>query len=163
MPASQLSQLRDLPHRAVTYQPLLVVASASCLGVLLDAQAMICWPVWATSFCLAIVFWFLSLRLGRLRSAAIFVLAAACALAGGWHHFWYNWYGSNELGLLATRTAQPICIEGILLSQPTWVASPADSGFDVIPRGDGTRISIAATALVSADRRQRISDCTFES
>jgi hypothetical protein len=46
------------------------------------------------------------------------VLMAVLALGGAWHHYCWNLFGEDELGLAATETPQPICIEAIAASSP---------------------------------------------
>jgi competence protein ComEC len=135
----------------VHYQPLLIVLGAVCAGIVADRYVSevlplsfeMWWLVAAGALVAWLMFW---LRRAPWWSMGA-VLMAVLALGGAWHHYCWNLFGEDELGLAATETPQPICVEGIAVSAPEEAPAPAFDPLRSLPSGVMTRLLVDAVAV----------------
>ena len=132
-------------RRRPSYQPMLLVAVAFAMGILLDRM----WDLnWRFSFCsswLCLFSWllisrcptiprmewiFISLgsRFKRERVASIILLTGILFGGSFWHHGRWNWFPHDEIGRYAMEVSRPCCVEAQVVSEPLWVVSDATFG-----------------------------------
>ena len=63
----------------------------------------------------------------RTRWPAIWLMFAFGGVGGFWHHAYWNWYSEYEIGRLASSVAKPVCVEGVLRSEPRLLAARPSS------------------------------------
>jgi competence protein ComEC len=137
--------------RQPRYLPLITVLAAGCAGIIVDRMALpivpqsfgTWWLLAASSLISWLVFW-----LKRREKAAMgAVLVSVAAIAGAWHHQCWNLFGEDEIGLSATETALPICIEAIVAEPPRDVPAPSFDPLRSLPSGSQTRLLVDAVAV----------------
>ncbi len=142
-PAERDKPSPDLPR----YQPLVIVLTAVCGGIVVDRY----WPIsvfawWA----IAGGAWAIWLGLWRYRAtaaAAVALLIAVAATAGSWHHLRWYLFAENDLGRYAEAEAQPVCVEAIALQRARMVPAPAFDPMRPIPASDRSQLDIELTRL----------------
>jgi competence protein ComEC len=75
------------------------------------------------------------------------LLISVLAVAGAWHHYYWNFFRNDELGLVATETPQPACIDAIALDAPQDVPAASFDPLRSLPAGLQTRLIVDAVAL----------------
>jgi competence protein ComEC len=137
--------------RTGAYQPLVIVLGAMCAGIFLDHVA---WPVVPQSFGLWLALGVVSLgawlalwkmRYQRLSMAA--VMMSMMAISGAWHHYQWNLFSTDEVGLSATQIGQPICVEATVASEPQEVPAPAFDPMRSLPQESQTRLLVDVVAV----------------
>jgi len=157
MPSNELIQLRTPRPRSLSYQPLLLVAVAAATGVLMDRFLLVSIWLWLIVFAGSMLGWTAFIIARQVLLSSWLILLATGALAGSWHQFRCNWYACNDVGRLASEDPQPICVMGVLASEPDWVAAPPDDPFNAIPIGEQSRLRVVVRELVSGKRGRVIS------
>lgn len=120
--------------RSVSYQPMLLVAIAAILGVVLARLAgpsvVLCWVLAAMGlFVWKAMAWLPRLNFRRADVTvwrSTLLLFAIAAAAGAWHQGYWHWFGQNEIGRFVSEAALPCCVEAIIESEPRFVASGPD-------------------------------------
>ncbi len=143
MSLEELSLSSNRVTRLPTYQPLLLVLIAAASGIVVDQFLGIPLPLSGGVFAASMVLWRVCFTKRLSIAATLFIYLAVGSLAAGWHHYWWNIYGVNDIGFYASGDSQPLCVEAVVAKETHWVAAPAVSTFDPIPRGESTRIVLA--------------------
>lgn len=125
------------------YQPLVIVLTAVCVGIMADRF----WPTsvfgwWALGGS-ALVVWMGLWRRKWQRLAAIALLLAVAATAASWHHCRWFLFADDDLAYYAGGEPQPVCVEAIALSSARAVPSPDPDPMRVIPLGERARLELA--------------------
>ncbi|MBN2023131.1 MAG: ComEC/Rec2 family competence protein [Pirellulales bacterium] len=129
------------------YQPLVAVLAAAAAGIAADGIWGLEWSVW---WCLsggACLVWVGLRRTRRDRPAALAILTAVAALAGGWHHQRWSLFPADDLGHFARDEAGPVCVEVVALSGTREVPAPPPDPMQVIPRGDKSRLILSVHGI----------------
>ncbi|HMO14637.1 MAG TPA: DNA internalization-related competence protein ComEC/Rec2 [Pirellulaceae bacterium] len=143
--------------RTAIYQPLLLVACFFALGVIVDHNLAISWFWLLPTFIVAMSVWTLAYRYNRTFIASLMLALAIAAFAAQWHHLWWYWFGTNDIGFFAQDRAAPCCLEGVIVSEPDRAPQPRTSKYDPIPRDETTRFTLRVDKLRDADNWVRAS------
>ena len=100
----------SLPLRVVPLAPLLVALS---LGIMVD-RFVEPWETWSWAILAAACGGSAALSFRRETLAGASVLAAFCAIGGGWHHSWWTDRDRNDLCLSASESPRPAWIRGVV-------------------------------------------------
>ncbi len=162
MPAREFTVDATNLKRIPSYQPLLLMVSAMAVGILIDRFSHLSPALILICFVAAIVVWGICFKCNKLRISGVALLIATTILAAGWHHYWWNYYGVNDIGFFAQSEPQPACIEGTICREPDLSSAPISSVFDPIPRRETTRLILRASRICQARRWIEVSgqvDC----
>ncbi|HZZ27851.1 MAG TPA: ComEC/Rec2 family competence protein [Pirellulales bacterium] len=126
-------------RRPAPYQPLVLVLGAACAGIMTDrwlgVTAAIVFGLWWILGVTSLTAWWRwrhhNRQVAAMAALSISVLAAAAA----WHHARWNLFAADELGLAATETPQPVCVEAVAASAPQTVPAPQFDPLRSIPAG----------------------------
>ena len=112
---------------------LCVIALAA--GILLDCGLDWNYQIYLTTVVVALLAWFLvQARPKQLRGSffvemffgestgSTLLLITLMGLGACWHHGRWNWFGETEIGRFASQVSQPCCLDGIVLTEPRWLA-----------------------------------------
>lgn len=137
----------DRPRQIWHYEPLVLLAAALAGGVYVDRYYPVSILIWwlAAIGCLAT--WFLLRWARRDVAASGFVLLAWAAGAAAWHHACWHLVPSDHVVTRIREEAQPICLEGYVLSSPRIVPAPPPTPLRAIPIGDRSRCEIEIMAV----------------
>jgi len=135
-------------RNTVTYQPLVIVFIAACIGIGVDrviglpigywfAATIVCWIVW---FC----FWHRNL----VRSASAVLLVAVAAVAGAWHHCQWSLVPDNELISFAIDRPEPACVEAIVTRGVRRIPAPEQ----IVPQVDRSELEVDVVAIRDGTR-----------
>lgn len=133
----------DQPRRQTArYQPLVVVLVSACAGILADRY----WPpslfAWWSLAGLAWAAW-LGLWWGkRERLAAMAVLLAVAATAGGWHHFRWYLFPEDDLAQFAHAGQQPACVQAMALAAARSIPAAEPGPLRPLPGGQRVRLDV---------------------
>lgn len=144
------------PRRA-TAQPLLIVLIAASLGIVVDRALAPPASAWWLLSLLALGAWLLLWRRERWRTATLLLLVAVAAAGGAWHHLRWNVFQADDLGRYARAEAEPVCLEAVLLGEPSRVPAPPDDPLRTIPGGEMSRLDVAAVALRDGTAWKKVS------
>jgi len=137
-PASEIDARRLIWH----YEPLVLLAAALAGGVFADRYcplSILSWWVASTGCLLA---WFLLRWLRWDVTASSFVMLAWATTGAAWHHACWHLVPDNHVITAIREEAQPICLEGYVLSSPRIVPAPPPTPLRAIPIGDRSRCEI---------------------
>ena len=129
-------------------QPLVVVTVAVMLGI--TSQQYCCsWPAvgWLFAAWTGWIGWLASWRFAKPRWASVFLLAAICAAASGWHQMRWSDYPASEIGRLATGVALPVHLKGMAVTSPEFSPLEAADPLATIPQGVSSRFRVRVTRL----------------
>ncbi len=119
------------PRERTIYRPLVLLAPAVTLGVILDAALDISLAVWLSSFVGFMMLWGLQWVQKRERTASVILLGAVSVLGGMLHHNHWNLYPSTELSRGLSADKQPVALQGMVLDYPRFLpAKPPGSAFE---------------------------------
>ena len=147
-----------MPHGGleskIRSNPLAVILCLFVLGIVFDRSLPQPALAWAAGS-------LLGLALRRLSSTRITVtlsLAAAIVCLGGLrHHVHWHLFAPNNLGRFATDLPRPVHVEVRALSRPKTVPAPPANPLTTMPRGDHSRLEVAAIGLGVAGRWKSVS------
>lgn len=129
------------------YQPLVIALVAVCAGIVCDRRAPLAVGFWlataAASWCVWLPLW----RKDRQRCSAAALAICLASLGGAWHHFRFDLFARDELGLYAREHPQPACVEAVALGRPRRAPAPPADPLCAIPRGDRSRVVVQLTGL----------------
>lgn len=128
--------------------PAVWMAGACCIGIGTD-RWLDCWiGLYASIAVVALVFVF-GLPGGRLALCfrLISILIFIGALSASWHHVYWNYYPENEISCWATDDSRPVCLRGVMLSEPRRVAVDQPGSHLSRPRGGRNRMLIECTSI----------------
>ncbi len=135
----------DLLRRQPRYQAIVLCVLAFALGVFLDR--MLDWD-YRFSLCAAtisllawaVLYFALPLRISHLSknssvwresSGSVFLLVGLLSVGAFWHHSRWNWFGETEISRFADEVSRPCCLEGLVTTEPRWLAPrEASDGLD---------------------------------
>ncbi len=133
-----------------TYQPLVPVLSSTIIGVLCDR----CWAVplniWLATTFAALIVWFALWSRCWCRLSGCFLLGAACALAGSWHHVCWRLFRVDHVAVCTARTTSPICCEALVLSVLEQHARPAQPPLGALGRSAAAACRLRITRVRDA-------------
>ncbi len=152
VPSGSAASSSPASHSLSVWQaPLVPIALAVTLGILLDRSFHIPLPVSLIGAVLAIVAWSLS-GLGRLtRLPLVYLAVAAAALGAAYHHWQRDTYASDDIGALATGDARPAQVRGVLAEEPSILYQPPHSPLQSISRAEPTSAVLRVTSVKMTD------------
>ncbi|MEM1303815.1 MAG: ComEC/Rec2 family competence protein, partial [Planctomycetota bacterium] len=140
--------------RRAPYQPLVPVAAAFAIGVVIDRGNGPSAGVGLAAALVSLVALLLWLTLRRRASefvAAALLLVAVAGSGAAWHHAHWRLYDANELGRFADRRSTPVCVEAVTVSAPAIQSTGRPNPFRAIPQVEATRVSLRAVRLRDGD------------
>jgi hypothetical protein len=139
------------PAAAVAYQPLVIVLSAACAGIILDRAADIAigW-YWTAAFVAWIAWWWLWRR-GLVQPAALSLLVSTAGTAAAWHHAHWSLYPADHVGLFAREAPGPAALEVRALSGSRRIPAPPPDPLRTIVTPERTRLEVEVLALRDGD------------
>jgi competence protein ComEC len=139
------------------YQPLVVVAAAFALGMLIDHNGQVAFAVWWIALASLLPLWAVLWRRRRLRVAGICLLAAVASLGAAWHCWRWRWYPRHEIGRYCTAEPTGMIVEARVESAPRRIAAPAPDPLTSVTRGERTRMQVAVLSMRRGGRWQAAS------
>lgn len=152
------------------YQPLVFVAIATALGLVIDRYLCSALPaeylarltdcsvpprfaVWSVLAIALLFLWWLTWHY-RHDFVAPWVLLTAVAFAGAaWHHLRWDLFNLDEIGRYATpHSAGPSCVEVTALESPERLSAPRATPLRAIPVVEHSRLLVAPTAIRDGTR-----------
>lgn len=138
-----------------TNKPLALFLVAISTGIIFDFNSPLLPATWMALASLSLLVWLaFKFVISRLHVRefppsflSFFLIIAAAALGGAWHHLNWRCYGENEIGLFAEDVPAPICLKAIVRKQPEWIPAPPPEIMDRLEIGDRTRIELSAISL----------------
>ncbi len=127
-------------HRLPQYQPMMLCVLAFVAGILADRFCDLDFRYYClTIFAGVTTWWFVSNASSQIKGrwisasraesvASICLLIAWLGLGAFWHHGRWNWFGQHEIGLFASESAKPCCLEAVVRTEPRWMAPSDASG-----------------------------------
>lgn len=125
------SLARETP--GACYAPLVPVAAAAAVGILCDRLADLPPAAWLAVAAFSLTLWVLIGRVRCHRVASLALLTAVAACAGGWHQLRWNYFDSDDLGLLARDDPQPVCLEALAIDSPRHIPAPPADPLRILP------------------------------
>ena len=153
-----------LSSRGATYQPLLLVAMAVCVGIgadrwlgsALGGVGLFAWWTLAamlTAGCFA-------LRHSLPNLSAWVLLLAFAAISAAWHHDQWNYLEDNHLARFATYESEPICLRAIATGRTQWSPAPPANPLTVVPQSSRSVQELEVVAVRDGTRWRSVSgDC----
>lgn len=142
-PANEFAARRLIWH----YEPLVILATALAAGIFADRQYPLSVVVWWAAGGGCLLAWFL-LRSVRWDTTASSFVLLACAMTGAaWHHACWHLVPADHVVTAIREEAQPICLEGYVLSSPRIVPAPPATPLRAIPIGDRSRCEIEINSV----------------
>lgn len=144
------SKSRRSPPRA--YQPLVVVASAVCAGIVVDRYSPARFVVWWLAAVVLWCGWCAAWGSGRRAWASMMLLASLAAVGAAWHQACWSLYSTDELGAFAADVAQPTCLQAVARASPRRMPAPEFDPLRPITTADRSRLILRLTAVRDGDR-----------
>ncbi len=133
------------------YRPLLLVALAMGLGILVDrlggsflAGGLTWW--WAAGGVLLGVCFVLR-HVGADRALCCMLLLMAMSLGGAWHHLQWNYLAADDLALFASNVSEPVCVEAVVTSRAKQSPAPPPNPLRALPIGPRWATTLRVTRL----------------
>ena len=152
-PPAALPPRRDAPR----YQPLVIVLSAACAGIVTDRFRPLPLPLWWAVAASTWVAWLLLWRQGRDRAAAMLLLLPVAAAAASWHHCRWYLFAADDLGFYARSDPQPVCLEAMAVGSARPLAPPSRNPMRIAPADPLVRLDVAPLRLRDGGRWQDVS------
>jgi len=138
---------REFNLAKARYQPLVVVFAAASVGVIADYLLAIPMTAWLV-FSVSGLFAWSVLKRRIWQPLATLVLSIAIAGAGGaWHHAYWRLYREDEIGLVASVEATPVCLEAVARSAPRVRAAPPEDLMSTMPSEERSVVIVSATQV----------------
>ena len=133
-------------------QPLVVVALATSAGIVIDRCSPMPWLFWSMAASATWFFWLILWWFDKPRLAALFLLLCITSTGGAWHHYRWNFFAVDELGIRARHSPQAVCFEGIALTGPRSIPPPRPNPLQAMIRGEQSRLKVRVTGVRNRDR-----------
>lgn len=136
---------------AVWRAPLVPVALAATVGIVLDRtfKVPLLWSL--AAFVLALVSWIAARHRDNSPLALLYLWAGLAALGAAYHHWHREVVAEDDIGFLATADPRPVVLRGVLQSEPERLARIKDDPL----RTFAARAPIHATVQVTLVRQQQ--------
>lgn len=137
--------------------PLVAVAAVLAAGIVADRLLPLGTLTWWLLAAAALALWWAVWRRGsdRIALAALCVAVAACGAS--WHHDrWYQ-FPADDLGLWATKAAQPVCLEAVVTAEPRFYPAASYDPLRAIPPAPWSRLELRPVRLRNGVEWQRAS------
>ncbi len=141
----------DIVDRPPRYQPLVVVAAAMAVGILVDRLGPIPWPWTGCGSLLALAAWALLRQRSCDRSACALLLVSVACAGASWHHLRWYCFDVDDIGAFAHEEFLPVVVEGVAREAPRRVAAPPFDPMNAIPRGERSRLELDVLAIRDGD------------
>lgn len=129
------------------YQPCLLLLAAVAAGMVCDRCFPLSPRLWFFAACGSATLWAVAWKLRRSLLATWFLLTAAVAVGGTWHHDQWRLIRADEAGLSVTEEIRPLACEAVALTSPRWSPAPPLSPLRTIPKGDETELLVSLTSI----------------
>ena len=139
------------------YQPLVIMASAACGGIVSDRLAPVPVVYWALASLIAWLGWCGLWRLGRSDWAVVPLVMALTCTAGAWHHCRWWLYSPDDVGLLAREEGGPAALEVRATRGARRIPAPPPDAMRTIVTPERTRIDVEVLAVRDGDTWRPIS------
>ena len=125
-------------------EPLVMVALAASAGVVLDRYAVVPWTAWLVVGCAAVALWWLLGWFAFPKTRALILLIGVATAGGAWHHLAWHRFRHDDLGFLANREPQPVCVEAEVRTHPACFPAPPPDPLRTRPAGARTELVVRA-------------------
>jgi competence protein ComEC len=138
-------------------QPMLVASFALTGGILADRYLHIGfgYALAMSIFCLTC--WIVIAVVRHPRISAWLLVLAIFGLGAAWHHYFWNLFAQDEIGLCCQAEAKPVCFQAIATTQPHRIPAPEPSPLDAFERGEASRLTVRAIAIRNGRKWQNVS------
>ncbi len=123
------------PLQAFAYAPLLPIAVAATLGLVLDRYGSIPIPFGLSATLLCLIAWAIC-RQKNNQLALIYLWASWIGMAASYHHAARNLYSSDDISAFAADEPLLVHVRGILDEEPTIIHRRKDDPLVSVPRGE---------------------------
>ncbi|MGA2257435.1 MAG: ComEC/Rec2 family competence protein, partial [Thermoguttaceae bacterium] len=134
------------------YNPLVITLTAAAAGMVVDRYRPLPFAVWWVIAATCLIGWFMLRHKRRNRAAAVVLLLAGSAMAASWHHYRWNLFGGDDLGLFARTQQQPVCIEAVALQTPRVIPQPEFNPLRSPRSGDEIHFEVELRAIRDGDQ-----------
>ncbi|MBW3598807.1 MAG: ComEC/Rec2 family competence protein, partial [Planctomycetes bacterium] len=138
---------RDLEPLGPAHQPLVTLAVAFGLGIVVDRYAPVRAEIWWLTAAATLVVWCGVWRLRWIRTAAVLLLLATAGLGAARHHLHWSVFPIDDLGRAADETSRPIVLEAVALENPRRRPAPSATPLAVFQRGDQSELDVQVVAV----------------
>ena len=145
-------EARPEPAQTPGYNPAVIALTAVAAGMVVDRYRPLPLAAWWIIAAACLGGWFLLSRKRLYLAASVVLLLAAFATAGSWHHYCWNVFGSDDLGLFARTQQQPVCIEAVALQTPRVIPEPEFNPLRPRRAGDEVRFEVELRAIRDGDQ-----------
>lgn len=126
--------------------PLVSVALALTVGLVLDRYAVVSLPMMALCLLVGLAGLVRGVRVGR-DPPAIYAALAFLAIGAAYHRAWQTLDHPEDIGSLVRETATLVRLRGQLLDEPATTSRPRDEQMLSIPLDDTTAVVVQVCAL----------------
>lgn len=127
--------------------PLIWIFAAAATGIAIDAWLSIAWAAWNAAAIALLIAWLLLWRKQRDALAAIAVLAATAAWAGGWNHLHWHLFAPDDLALYLVEDDEPVALRAVAREAPRQFPSQGYNPLRAIPSSDRSRLEVEVMAI----------------
>lgn len=134
-------------HAHRSRHPLVWLLVSVAAGIMLDTWLALPWGFWTAAAIVLTGLWLVLWRCQRDHGAAIAILAAAAAWAGGWNHLHWQLFPANDLAHFLAEDDQPAALRAVARHAPRHLPSQGFNPLRAIPSGERSRLEVEVTAL----------------
>ncbi len=127
--------------------PLVWVFAAVAVGILSDTVLPLPFGVWCGLAVAALAGWVLLHLRGRSDIAAVLMLAAILAWAGGWNHLDWHLFPVDDLAHYASEDDAPVALRVRALEAPRRLPAQKFDPLRAIPSGERSRLEVEVVEL----------------
>lgn len=133
--------------RLVAYAPLLPIAAAATLGLVLDRYHPIPALFSFGAAILCLIAWAICRRQKREQLALLYLWAVWAGLAAAYHHSWRHLYPGDDIGAFAHDEPTLIQVRGTIIEEPTTPVRRKDDPLVSMRRTDWSHCTIEVFAI----------------
>ena len=122
------------------YSPLVLLLAALAAGIVVDRYGSIAAIAWWLIGAAALALWLPVWIRGHEQLASALLLGSTLTTGGAWHHSYWNFYRSDEIGRMVREEIRPIVVEGVAMTSSRWIPAPPPTAMRIVPKGEESEI-----------------------
>ncbi len=136
---------------AVRYHPLVIVLTAAAGGMVVDRYRPMPLPAWCGVAAAALFSWFFLQKKRKVPAAGLALTLAVACLAAAWHHYCWNLFGADDIGLFASPRQEPVCVEAVAVQTPR-ASLPSNNPLRLSQLDDEFHFTVELRAIRDGDQ-----------
>jgi competence protein ComEC len=125
--------------------PLVPIALAATVGIVLDRYAQVPLPLTLLASLVSLLAWTVTLFGKQTGLGFVYLSVAAAACGAAYHHWHLHIYAADDIGTFATAEQRPALIRGLLAEEPSVLSQVKDDPLRSIQRADPTLAVVEVT------------------